>query len=220
MFNENASAVKQYASAEDYNQKFRMQMEDTFSCIDKFAGDASSAVFGVYDGHGGKTVSEHLKERMPDAIKREIMQSNPMDLVVPLESAFKRIDTECNMLDADNQGSTCCVAVVRQEGGHKVLYVANCGDTRAVVSRSGKAERLSYDHRATDFAEQDRIKFEGGVVVNDRVGGSLAITRAFGDHSLRKQGVVSTPSVKKITLKPFDKYFIIASDGVWDALED
>lgn len=79
-----------------------MQMEDTYCCIDKFAGDATSAMFGCFDGHGGKTVSEHLKERMPDAIKREITMNSPMDLVVPLESAFKKIDTECNMLDADN----------------------------------------------------------------------------------------------------------------------
>jgi protein phosphatase PTC1 len=39
---------------------------------------------------------------------------------------------------------------VRKEFGHNVLYVANVGDTRAVLSKNGVAERLSYDHKATN----------------------------------------------------------------------
>ena len=56
--------------------------------------------------------------------------------------------------------------------------------------------------------------------MNDRVAGSLAITRAFGDQALRKHGVIAEPTIKKYVLKPFDKYIIIASDGVWDSIED
>jgi serine/threonine protein phosphatase PrpC len=54
------------------------------------------------------------------------------------------------MMDADHCGSTACVAVVRREINHNVLYVANCGDTRAVLSKSDNAERLSKDHKASD----------------------------------------------------------------------
>jgi serine/threonine protein phosphatase PrpC len=53
-----------------------------------------------------------------------------------------------------------------------------------------------------------------------RVGGSLAITRAFGDHSLKKDGVIAKPYIKKHILRTTDKFLVIASDGVWDALED
>jgi protein phosphatase PTC1 len=101
-----------------------------------------------------------------------------------------------------------------------VLYVANLGDTRAVLSKNGIAERLSYDHRATDPAEVERVKSGGGIVVDGRVGGSLAITRAFGDHSLKKDGVIAKPFIKKLVLKNSDKFLIIASDGVWDSMED
>ena len=54
------------------------------------------------------------------------------------------------MIDADNTGSTACVAVVRNEMNNKVLYVANVGDTRAVMSKNGLAERMSYDHKGSD----------------------------------------------------------------------
>ena len=38
-FNEKPSSVKQFACAEDYNQKYRANMEDTNYTLDKFAGD-------------------------------------------------------------------------------------------------------------------------------------------------------------------------------------
>ncbi len=53
-----------------------------------------------------------------------------------------------------------------------------------------------------------------------RVGGTLAITRAFGDHSLKKDGVIAKPFIKKHILRPNDKFLVIASDGVWDSMED
>lgn len=48
----------------------------------------------------------------------------------------------------------------------------------------------------------------------------MAVTRAFGDHALSKVGLTAVPHIVKYTLKPFDKYLVIASDGVWDELSD
>ena len=103
---------------------------------------------------------------------------------------------------------------------HTVLYVANSGDTRAVLSKNGQAERMSTDHKADDPAEKDRIKASGGIVLDNRVGGSLAVTRAFGDHSLKNAGLIVTPFINKHVMRPFDQYLIIASDGVWDVMDD
>ena len=47
------------------------------------------------------------------------------------------------LLDSDVTGSTACLAIVRQEFGHRILYIANVGDTRAVLSKNGVAERMS-----------------------------------------------------------------------------
>ena len=54
----------------------------------------------------------------------------------------------------------------------------------------------------------------------NRVGGVLAVTRAFGDHSLKDSGLIAVPHIVKYTLKPFDKFLVMASDGVWDELSD
>ena len=48
----------------------------------------------------------------------------------------------------------------------------------------------------------------------------LAVTRAFGDHALRKSGLSAIPYIVKYNLKPNDKMLLIASDGVWDELSD
>ena len=64
-----------------------------------------------------------------------------------------QIDKELRLIDADGCGSTACVAIVRKEGVHSVLYVANIGDTRAVLSKSGTAERLSIDDKCDNIDE-------------------------------------------------------------------
>jgi len=110
--------------------------------------------------------------------------------------------------------------MVRREGLHNVLYVANVGDTRAVLSKSGQAERMSVDDKCDNIDEQIRIKQSNGLIVMNRVGGVLAVTRAFGDHSLKDSGLIAIPHIVKYTLKPFDKFLVIASDGVWDELSD
>ena len=79
---------------------------------------------------------------------------------------------------------------------------------------------MSIDHKADNPDEVLRIKSGGGIVFDSRVGGVLAVTRAFGDHGLKKSGVIAVPHVAKYTLKPFDKFLVIASDGVWDELSD
>jgi hypothetical protein len=39
------------------------------------------------------------------------------------------------------------------------------------VSGASLAERLSYDHKASDKFEIERIKRDGGIVMDDRVSG-------------------------------------------------
>ncbi|KAI8829040.1 phosphatase 2C-like domain-containing protein [Chytriomyces cf. hyalinus JEL632] len=101
----------------------------------------------------------------------------------------------------------------------RVLYTANVGDARAVLSRSGKALRLSYDHKGSDPHETQRIMECGGFVVNGRVNGVLAVTRALGDASM-KDYIVGNPYTTETVLTDADNILVLACDGVWDVCTD
>ena len=70
-----------------------------------------------------------------------------------------------------------------------------------MLSKGGNAERMSIDHKCDNADERARIKNGGGIILDNRVGGVLAVTRAFGDHSLRKSGLSVTPHIVKYTLE-------------------
>jgi hypothetical protein len=61
---------------------------------------------------------------------------------------------------------------------------------------------------------------QGGFIIANRVGGQLALSRSIGDHSLRTEGVIPNPSIKRLIIRPSDRWLIIATDGVWDALTE
>lgn len=105
--------------------------------------------------------------------------------------------------------------ITQKEKGslRRVLYTANVGDARAVLCRGGKAVRLTYDHKGSDKQEAKRIMDAGGFVMNNRVNGVLAVTRALGDSSM-KEFVVGSPYTTETELSPEDEFLVIACDGV------
>lgn len=117
------------------------------------------------------------------------------------------------------------------------LYVANVGDTRAVLRRGGKAIRLTHDHKPYDAEEISRIREVGGFVSGDvgRVNGVIAVARSIGDFCTRspltcvllltldtdiKPFVSAEPFLNEVELTPEDDLLIIGCDGVWDVLSD
>jgi protein phosphatase PTC1 len=96
----------------------------------------------------------------------------------------------------------------------RVLYTANVGDARIVLCRNGKALRLSYDHKGSDENEGKRIANAGGLILNNRVNGVLAVTRALGDAYL-KDLVTGHPYTTETVIQPdIDEFLILACDGV------
>ena len=143
--------------------------------------------------------------------------SNPKE---NFKQLFSKVDNKIKDLNLLNIGSTACIVYITKEKVKKVLYSANIGDTRSLLISGNDYKRLSYDHRATDPEEFKRIVQEGGIVFGGRVYGTLMLSRAFGDWELKTYGVSSEPHVTKINISENDKYVIIATDGVWDTLDD
>ncbi|KAH0547603.1 hypothetical protein FGG08_000328 [Glutinoglossum americanum] len=102
----------------------------------------------------------------------------------------------------------------------RVLYTANVGDARIVLCRNGKALRLSYDHKGSDENEGRRIANAGGLILNNRVNGVLAVTRALGDAYM-KDLVTGHPYTTETVIHPeVDEFIILACDGLWDVCSD
>ena len=96
----------------------------------------------------------------------------------------------------------------------RVLYTANVGDARIVLCRAGKALRLSYDHKGSDENEGRRVANAGGLILNNRVNGVLAVTRALGDAYM-KDLVTGHPYTTETVIQPdVDEFIILACDGV------
>ncbi len=96
----------------------------------------------------------------------------------------------------------------------RVLYTANVGDARIVLCRNGRALRLSYDHKGSDENEGKRVANAGGLILNNRVNGVLAVTRALGDAYM-KDLVTGHPYTTETVIQPDqDEFLILACDGV------
>lgn len=79
-------------------------------------------------------------------------------------------------------GSTANVILITE----KFYYVANCGDSRSVLCRSGFCIELSKDHKPQNLEEKMRINKAHGYVNHGRINDILSVSRAFGDFDLKK----------------------------------
>jgi len=116
-------------------------------------------------------------------------------------------------------------AIAPPASAKRVLYCANVGDTRVVICRDGRAERLTYDHKASERSEIDRVRKADGIIFRGRVLGYLNVTRSLGNHEAHdgfslKKYVVGTPYTSKTELSEKDEFFILACDGLWDVITD
>ena len=110
--------------------------------------------------------------------------------------------------------STALPKLQESASRQRVLYTANVGDARIVLCRNGKALRLSYDHKGSDENEGRRITNAGGLILNNRVNGVLAVTRALGDAYM-KDLVTGHPYTTETVIQPdIDEFLILACDGV------
>lgn len=119
-------------------------------------------------------------------------------------------------------------------GGVAKLFVAWCGDSRAVLLRGRGVRRLSEDHKPERRDETKRIQKAGGAVVIDaegvyRVGRQrpsheyyLSTSRSFGDLPLKEPQplVIADPEIMVCSLTPEDWAVVLACDGVWNTMSD
>ncbi|EGR31926.1 protein phosphatase 2c, putative [Ichthyophthirius multifiliis] len=187
----------------------------------------SECVFGILDGHGGRQISEFVAINLPKILTENLKQNqNLEDISELLIDTFALLDEKIKQeisSKAEECGTTCTIGVIRQENDQKVLYIANVGDSKAVLY-SKNIEQLTVDHRASNEEEKSRIKNAGGFVSMGRIQGELEVSRAFGDLKYKLKGVSIIPYISKTILEQYEENaiynIVIASDGLWDYVDE
>lgn len=188
-----------------------------------FRGHGHEDYFALFDGHGGRDAAAFAAEHLHEVLAEKLKTNNA---VKSLKEAF----ADTNQMISDQKiigGTTAVVALFIGKKG----FIANVGDTRAVLCRDGVPLRVSLDHKPELPTESQRIKNLGGTVTTtynsagqatSRVNGMLAVSRALGDIPLQPY-VSSDPEIHgplNLDTESRDQFVVLACDGVWDVLTD
>lgn len=176
-------------------------------------------LFAIYDGHLGETVPAYLQKHLfSNILKEEEFWVDPQRSI---SKAYEKTDQAIlsHSSDLGRGGSTAVTAILIN--GQR-LWVANVGDSRAVLSTAGVAVQMTTDHEPN--TERGSIEDKGGFVSNmpgdvPRVNGQLAVSRAFGDKSL-KSHLRSDPDIQNTILDGRSDVLVLASDGLWKVMSN
>ena len=174
---------------------------------------------GVYDGHGGDQVANICATNFHNVMMQGLhLKGN--DIACVIRSTFFIMDHLVSKLGEalSHVGSTVVICLVMPNA----LWFANAGDSMTMVEYiDGTVEFMSEEHKVEN--EKARIEAEGGVITYDdgcaRVFRTLNVSRAIGDHFMKKH-VNCNPYVRSIS-RNFSKvkYVVLASDGIWDVMK-
>merc|ERR1711988_495660 len=194
-------------------------MEDAFRAVPMLGDNPRRGFFGVFDGHGGRKAADFAAEYLGEFVKTTRGLDSRDDVGELFGEAFLMADKQfCETAEREGFGDGTTAVVCYLRDGR--MWVANVGDSRAVLSCGGAAKAVTEDHRPDRETEQRRIESKGGTVFHLgrwRVEGVLAVTRAIGDKDLKKC-VTAHPDVYDIELTDQDELLILASDGLWDVM--
>uniref|UniRef100_A0A7S2U5W4 PPM-type phosphatase domain-containing protein n=1 Tax=Lotharella oceanica TaxID=641309 RepID=A0A7S2U5W4_9EUKA len=214
--------------------------QDRFVIKFNVGGNTEVALFGVFDGHGehGHHVSSFVKTALPKHLSaHELIAKDPEKAIIQATADMVQ-ELDRMSINTTFSGTTAIYAV---KVGNK-LYVANIGDSRCALGRRTKEGKyaaigLSEDQKPDNPEEQKRILAAGGRVEplpgmpgedcgphrvwlrNVDVPG-LAMSRSIGDKISQRVGVISVPEIKTHELTGDDHFIVLASDGVWEFMEN
>lgn len=107
---------------------------------------------------------------------KEVLSIESNRIEISLKKTEKDKRPEFNDLIAKNMGTTANILFIK----NNYIYLANVGDSMAVIFKNGEAIRLNQEHKVTLISESSRISKSGARIVNNRIEGRLNLTRAIG----------------------------------------
>ncbi|CAJ2645651.1 probable protein phosphatase 2C 60 [Trifolium pratense] len=188
---------------------------------------------GVYDGHGGPETSRFINDHLVHHLKRFAAEQQTMSVDI-IRKAIEATEDGFMSLVAKqwstkpqiaSVGSCCLVGVIC----NGTLYIANLGDSRAVLGRAVKATgevlavQLSTEHNAAIESIRHELRAshpdDSNIVVlkNNvwRVKGLIQISRSIGDVYLKKPEFNREPLYTKFRLRePFKKPILSSEPSI------
>ena len=191
-----------------------------------FGGRKDMAFICVMDGHGrgGERISEYCMQNLPSLLL-EHPAFLDADYGKALRESVLQVDKNLRVKlgrEATYAGTTIVLVLAVAD----TLYIANAGDSRAVVGSLSSANRnniiaknLSNDHKPDSSEEKRRILSMGGFVSPESeedgparvwLGRSmnscgLSMARSLGDHALAAVGVIAEPEITTHQLTSTDR---------------
>ena len=151
--------------------------------------------------------------------KNKIEESN---LDIYIKTVLNKVENP-----AFNRGCTSCVCII--DSLTKKIFFANAGDSRIILSKNGKAIRMSVDHKPDLELEKNRIlKAQGWIDENGRINGNLNLSRTLGDLEFKnnknlkpqEQIITAYPDVIEDKIEDDIDFIVIGCDGIWDCIQD
>ncbi|CAL9175176.1 unnamed protein product [Musa hybrid cultivar] len=237
-------------------QGARSEMED--DVVLRSDGLAGFSFAAVLDGHAGLSSVEFLREELYKecvlALQGGLLLTSKNFAAVrdAIQKAFEDVDAKLLIwLEQTGKevesGATATVMFIRND----ILIISHIGDSCVVISRTGKAEVLTNPHRPygknrVSLEEIKRVRAAGGWIVDGRICGDLAVSRAFGDMRFKSKKnemlmkgveegrwsdkfvsriqfkgdlVTSSPDINQVALGSDVEFVLLASDGLWDYMK-
>ncbi|KAL3843345.1 hypothetical protein ACJIZ3_000748 [Penstemon smallii] len=188
---------------------------------------------GIYDGHGGPETSRFINQHLFQHLKRFNAEHQSMSVDV-IRKAFQATEDgffsvvrrEWPMKPQIAAVGSCCLVGIICSG---TLYVANLGDSRAVLGRLVKATgevlaiQLSAEHNASIESVRQELQSmhpdDPQIVVLKhnvwRVKGLIQISRSIGDVYLKHPEYNREPLYQKFRLRePFKRPILSADPAI------
>uniref|UniRef100_A0A2P2LIP8 protein-serine/threonine phosphatase n=1 Tax=Rhizophora mucronata TaxID=61149 RepID=A0A2P2LIP8_RHIMU len=188
---------------------------------------------GIYDGHGGPETSRYISDHLFQHLKRFSSEQQSMSVDVirkayqATEEGFLSLVTEQwpTKPQIAAVGSCCLVGVICNGS----LYIANLGDSRAVLGRLVKATgevlsiQLTTEHNACHESVREELHSlhpdDSQIVVLKhnvwRVKGLIQVSRSIGDVYLKKAEFNREPLYAKFRLREsFEKPILSAEPSI------
>ena len=205
--------------------------------------------FGIYDGHGGKHCAEYLRDNLHKYISND--NSFPENVPQAIKNGFLYAEkdflnnyaiSKINDNIIDKSGSCAVILLIVDNK----IYIANCGDSRTIMSINNELREITIDHKPNFPNEKKRIYENGGQVYQSQtpinnnnneqylIGpyrvfpGRLSVSRTIGDIEAKniKFGgnpnvIIAEPEIYSFDLnKDNIDFFIMGCDGIFDQMSN